>query len=79
MSVKYEIHEAHDLMIRVHFVLTRCPYFSRHDVQCEINDQDVVLKGSVRTYYQKQMAQESLRKVGGIRSIVNELNVIASR
>ena len=77
MSVKYHLHEAHDLQHRVNFVLKNCPYLVRRDIQCEIIDQDVVLKGSVRTYYEKQMAQEALRKVTGVRSVLNELTVFA--
>ncbi len=76
MSVKYQFHEAHDLEHRVHFVLSRNPYLGKRDVRCEIVDQDVVLKGSVRTYYQKQMAQESLRNISGVRRIMNELEVV---
>lgn len=75
MSVKYELHDAHDLNHHVHFVLSRCPYIGKLDVHHEISDRVVVLKGRVKTYYQKQMAQESLRKVEGIRRIVNDLHV----
>lgn len=76
MSVKYQIHEAHDLSYRVHFVLSRNPYLGNRQIQFEVIDQDIILKGSVRSYYQKQMAQESLRKVQGIRRILNELDVL---
>ena len=78
MSAKYILHDAHDLQNRVHFVLARDPYIGGRDVQYEIIDRDVLLKGCVRTYYQKQMAQESLRKIDGIRRIVNELNVVGT-
>lgn len=79
MSINFRIHEAHDLQFRVHFVLSRNPYLGGRVIQCEIADQDVViLKGNVRTWYQKQMAQESLRKVDGIRKITNELAVVRS-
>ena len=76
MSVKYQIHDAHDLQLQVHFVLSRNPYVGHHNIRCEIVDEDVVLKGSVKTYYQKQMAQESLRKITGIRRVMNELSVV---
>ena len=75
MSAKYILHDAHDLQHRIHFILSKDPYVGGRDVRYEIIDQDVLLKGCVRTFYQKQMAQESLRKVNGIRRIVNELNV----
>ena len=76
MTIKYEIHDAHDLSNRVHIVLSRNPYLHRRPVRFEVIDQDVVLKGSVRTYYQKQMAQESLRQIHGIQRITNELQVL---
>ena len=76
MSAKHQIHESHDLRSRVHFVLAHNPFLGGRDIRCEIVDDDVVLKGCVRTYYQKQMAQESLRKVRGIKRITNELAVV---
>lgn len=77
MSTTYRIDEVHDLQYRVHFVLSRNPYLGGRAIQCEIVDEDtVILKGCVKTYYQKQMAQESLRKLNGIRRIANELAVV---
>ncbi len=73
MSAKYQFHEAHDLHFHVHFVLSNNPYVSRRKLQCEFVDEDLVLRGTVKTYYQKQMAQESLRKINGVRRIINEL------
>jgi osmotically-inducible protein OsmY len=76
MSIKYQIHEAHDLHAHVHFALSQNPFVRLRDVQFEIHRQDVVLRGAVKTYYQKQMAQESLRRVKGIGAISNELTVV---
>ena len=76
MATKYILHDAHDLQYRVHFVLSNDPFIRGKDVCCEVMDEDVTLKGSVRSYYQKQMAQESLRNVPGIRRILNELSVV---
>lgn len=78
MSIKYHFHDAHELQLRVHFVLANNPYLGGREIQCEIVDDDVILKGCVRSYYQKQMAQESLRKIEGIRRITNELAVVQS-
>ncbi|MEK6259968.1 MAG: BON domain-containing protein [Planctomycetota bacterium] len=41
----------------------------------ELRDHDVLLVGSVRTYFQKQMAQECLRPIVDDRRIVNALEV----
>ncbi len=35
----------------------------------------MILRGVVRSYFQKQMAQEALRHVEGIEEICNELEV----
>ena len=75
MSIKYEIHDAHDLQHRVHFALTQIPYAACQQISYQIVDKEVVLSGTVRTYYQKQMAQESLRKINGLRRVRNELSV----
>jgi len=36
----------------------------------------ITLRGKVRSYYQKQMAQEAVRKVDGVDEISNELEVL---
>ena len=46
-------------------------------VQLEISDGSVTLKGTVRRYYDKQMAQEAVKRVDGVRLIRNELLVVA--
>ena len=35
----------------------------------------ITLRGQVRSYYQKQMAQEAVRNVDGVNEISNELEV----
>lgn len=41
----------------------------------EVKGDSVVLTGSVRTFYEKQMATEFVRRVAGVVSIVNSINV----
>lgn len=48
----------------------------RH-IRVETHADHVVLRGFVRSYYQKQMAQESLKDITGVRIIRNEIEVIA--
>lgn len=76
MVTSFRFDDAHDLHFKVHFVLTHNPYLAGRDIRCEIVDADVTLKGIVRSYYQKQMAQESLRRIGGIHRISNEIAVV---
>jgi len=35
----------------------------------------IILRGTVASYYQKQMAQETLRKIDGVEEIENHLQV----
>jgi osmotically-inducible protein OsmY len=60
---------------RVLNALERNPYIARRDLWFETHQGKVVLRGTVNTFFQKQMAQESLRHVEGIDEIANELEV----
>ncbi len=60
---------------RVLTALEQNPYFSSRNLRFETNEGRVVLRGVVGTYFQKQMAQEALRKIEGVDSIENELEV----
>jgi osmotically-inducible protein OsmY len=55
--------------------LSQSPYFARRGVQVETQEGEVVLRGTVRSYYHKQMAQEILRRVDGVQRIENQLEV----
>lgn len=60
---------------RVSLVLERNPYLPRRNLRCEAAEGRVVLRGVVRSYYQKQMAQEMLKNVDGVNEIENQLEV----
>ncbi len=53
------------------------PYLARRNLRFEASEGRVTLKGVVRSYFQKQMAQEALRELDGIEEIYNELEVTA--
>ena len=53
----------------------RNPYLPARNLRFETMEGRVTLRGIVGTYFQKQMAQESLRHVAGVREIANELEV----
>ncbi|HTU25938.1 MAG TPA: BON domain-containing protein [Pirellulales bacterium] len=55
--------------------LRQSPHFSRRNVRIETQAGDVVLRGTVSSYYHKQMAQEVLRRIDGVRRIENRLEV----
>ncbi len=60
---------------RVHDALQQSPYFSTRKLRFETQQGRVVLRGTVASYYQKQMAQEALRRLEGVSEIENQLEV----
>lgn len=51
------------------------PHFDGRRLRFEASEGKVVLKGTVGSYFEKQMAQESLRRVEGVQEIENDLEV----
>jgi osmotically-inducible protein OsmY len=62
---------------KVHTALRCNPYLSGRSLRFETESGRVTLRGVVRSFFQKQMAQEALRHVEGINEIHNELEVAA--
>jgi osmotically-inducible protein OsmY len=61
---------------RVMSALAKNPYLPPgRQVQFEALQGKVVLRGVVGSYYQKQMAQETLRSIEGVHQIENLLQV----
>ena len=60
---------------RVLTALERNPYLANRNLRFETKQGRVVLRGVVNTFFQKQMAQESLRHIEGVAEIANELEV----
>ena len=60
---------------RVLCALERNSYLSGRHLRFETDQGRVTLRGVVRSYYQKQMAQESIRYIDGVDEIANELEV----
>jgi osmotically-inducible protein OsmY len=63
------------LEARVQSALQENPYVSHRTLRIETGEGRVTLRGTVGTFFQKQMAQESLRRVAGVSEIANELEV----
>lgn len=73
----FHYHDAsHDLRQLIESMLARNGFAGR-SLSCDVNGDEVVLHGVVRSYYLKQLAQESLRSVEGVASIRNEIEVIS--
>jgi hypothetical protein len=62
---------------RVEVAVQSSPYLSGRKLRIETEAGRVVLHGTVGTYFQKQMAQEALRRVAGVEAIENRLVVVA--
>jgi osmotically-inducible protein OsmY len=60
---------------RLLHALNESPYLSRRNLRFETSEGRVVLHGTVASYYQKQMAQEAIRRVEGVAEIHNQLEV----
>ena len=60
---------------RVFSALEENVYLRGRRFHLEAEQGRITLRGTVRSYYQKQMAQEAVRKVDGVNEIANELEV----
>lgn len=67
--------DASPLETRVHSALEENPYIAPKTLRFETSDGRVTLRGRVGTFFQKQMAQEAIRRVAGVQEIANELEV----
>ena len=61
---------------KVFIALEQNPHLAGRNLRFEAEQGRVTLRGTVNSYYQKQMAQEALREVEGIAQIYNELEVV---
>jgi osmotically-inducible protein OsmY len=64
-----------DLAKQVHGALSRSPYVSPRELSVKADRGVVRLEGAVRSFFQKQMAQEVIRRVDGVERIENCLQV----
>lgn len=55
--------------------LQASPYFPLRGIQVDYHEGALMLRGSVPSYYFKQLAQEAIRKITGVEFIINALEV----
>ena len=60
---------------RVDSAITTSPYLAGRSLRFETDGGRVILQGMVKSYFQKQMAQEVVRRVEGVERIDNHLEV----
>jgi len=63
------------LFERIHDALVTNPHVPSDRVRVEATEGRVVLKGDVSSFFQKQMAQECIRRLDGVQRIDNLLQV----
>jgi len=57
--------------------LQRSPYHGIRQLSCACNDEGVLfLRGRLSSFYHKQLAQEAVAKVQGIKRLINEIDVV---
>ena len=64
-----------ELLERVDSAIKGNPHLTRHQVFCQEEAGIVVLHGRVGSFFQKQMAQETLKRLEGVEKVINELEV----
>jgi osmotically-inducible protein OsmY len=64
-----------ELLQRVDLAIKGNPHLSKHRVFCQEESGIVVLHGRVGSFFQKQMAQETLKRMAGVEKVINELEV----
>ncbi len=70
-------HDRQILRSTVEAALTRSAYFAGKNLRFEVHGDGVVLRGVVGSYYLKQLVQESLKTISGVRRIDNEIEVVS--
>jgi osmotically-inducible protein OsmY len=64
-----------ELPTRITSALRSSPYRALHAVEAEVTRGQVLLRGQVRSYYEKQLAQAAVMRIDGVRSLKNEVQV----
>ena len=67
--------EISPLTEKLHGALNNSHFLSPRQVQIKTDGGNVRLEGTVGSFYQKQMAQEIVRRVDGVESVENQLQV----
>lgn len=53
------------------------PYPPIRRLTCACEDDCLILLGQVQTYYHKQVAQETVAQVNGVRQVINRIEVVS--
>ncbi|MCA9006163.1 MAG: BON domain-containing protein [Planctomycetaceae bacterium] len=75
MSTHITIDSAHQLSELIKKAISSSELFANQSVQYHVEQEQVVLTGIVGSYYAKQLAQESVSRIQGVRQVHNRLTV----
>jgi hypothetical protein len=64
-----------DVMEQAQERLRAALYITCRDIQCEYRHGLLILRGQVKSYYEKQLAQEAVVRLEGVAQVVNEIEV----
>ena len=56
--------------------LRHSPYVPLRSLCCDFESGGLVLRGRLPNFHHKQLAQETVRRLAGVRQIINEIEVI---
>jgi osmotically-inducible protein OsmY len=65
------------LAVAEHALQERLASASRQ-IACEFHEGSLILRGRLSSFYEKQLAQEALRRLAGVDQIVNQIEVVAT-
>ena len=60
---------------QIHDAFIHSPHLNQRQVKVQNDSGRVIIRGLVRSFFEKQMAQEAVRKIDGVESIENQLEV----
>ena len=75
MTNRFYYDPPHDCITRIHRELARYPS-KFQGVRVSVFNGEATLLGCVRTYYEKQLAQECVRTVDGVGQVNNMIEVL---
>ncbi len=75
MSQHITIDHAHQMSELIKQAISTSVLVANQNVEYQIEQEQVVLTGIVGSYYAKQLAQESVSRIQGVRQVHNRLTV----
>jgi osmotically-inducible protein OsmY len=67
--------EARSIVDKAHRYLNSSHYSELRRLACDFHDGVLTIHGRVSSFYMKQLAQTIVRKIAGVRQIVNDVDV----